>query len=67
MDGQNYKRGDKVRVISNDYKDGEPFHHFTVGDAVTIKRVYPTGFVFCTDKNGLDQYLSQEHIGPLHN
>lgn len=66
MGDENYKRGDMVRVVSNDYKNGEPFHYFTVGDAVAVKRVLPTGVCFCTDKKGLEQYLNPEHIEPLN-
>lgn len=68
MDLPNYKRGDKVRVISNDYKDGQPFHCFNVGDVLTVKNIdmAKLGFIKCANSAGLLQYLMLEHIEPLN-
>ncbi len=70
MDKPQYKKGDKVRVVSNTYQNGEPYHYFNVGDIVKIKDTHllqVADSVVCANSNGLQQTVKLEHIVPLKN
>lgn len=66
----NYKIGDKVQVIANDYVPGfgGSFHHYEIGETVRVVRVVQNEkLIYCINPKGLEQALRPTHIKPIKN
>lgn len=65
MEKQELKKGDKLRIVSTFSPiRAQRYHHFDIGEVVTVDYVTDRGGIMCFNEEGLRQLIRPWHVVP---